>query len=228
MRHLIRVSAIGLLCLAIVAPPASAAPRDGKSLGKALLLSLALPGAGEAYLGASGRARVFIAGEAAIWSSFAYYRVQGRMREDAYKDEARLFAGVEGDPGSGYYRILAYYLSSEEYNVDVMREARLLYPSDRELQAAYVESHGYFGKDAWEWESLQRMEEFSRERTMSRQSYRRAVLTTGFAVLNRMVSMIDVYLTVKLGDQEGKGPHVSLGAEPTSPQGFRVYISAPF
>jgi len=228
MRAPIKAVLIGLICLASVAPSLGAAPMKDKSLGKALLLSLALPGAGEAYLGASGRARAFFASEVAIWSSFAYYRVQGGMREDAYRQQARLFAGVQGDLTSGYYKLLAYYLSSDEYNIDVMREARLLYPDDHDLQAAYLEAHGYFGRDGWEWDSLQRMQEFAHERTMSRQSYRKAVLTTGFAVLNRMVSVIDVYLSLKLEDKGHGGAHVSLEAEPTSSQGFRLYISAPF
>jgi hypothetical protein len=150
------------------------------------------------------------------------------MREDAYKEKARLFAGVEAGMSADFYKLLAYYLSSEEYNVDVMRQARLLYPDDRDLEAAYLDANGYFGEDSWEWDSLQRMQEFGLERTMSRRSYRRAVLTTGFAVLNRMVSVIDVYLSYKLEDKGRERPRLGLGAEPTSSQGFRLYISAPF
>ena len=211
-----------------VAGSAAEAGAAGKSLKKALVLSLAVPGAGEAYLGASGRARAFMATEAGIWSSFAFFRVQGAMREDAYHDKARLFAGVTGNRDDTYYQMLAYYPSSEEYNIDIMREARLRYPDDRDLQLAYFEANAYSGDDGWEWDSLQRMEEFALERTRSRQSYRRAVLTTGFAVLNRMVSMIDVYLSFKLENAGVKGPGLGIVAEPTSDHGFRVYLSAPF
>jgi hypothetical protein len=219
---------IALVGLAGTMPAQGGAPPENKSLGKALLFSLALPGAGEAYLGATGRARVFMMSEAAIWSSFAYFQVQGGMREDAYKDQARLFAGVEPGKSLEFYKILAYYLSSEEYNIDVKRQARLLYPDDLGQQAAYVEANGYFGDDGWQWDSLERMEEFARERTLSRHSYRRAVLTTGFAVLNRMVSMIDVYLSFRLEDKAHGRPRLSLSAGPTSSQEFRLYISAPF
>jgi len=228
MRKLTQALVIALVWLAATVPAQGAPPLREKSLGKALLLSIALPGAGEAYLGATGRARAFFASEAAVWSAFAYYRVQAGMRKGVYKEKARLFAGVRGGVSDDYYKLLAYYLSSEEYNVDVRRQARLLYPDERELQAAYFETNGYFGEDGWEWDSLQRMQDFAHERTMSRQSYRRAVLTTGFAVLNRMVSVIDVYLSFKLEEKGHGGPRLSLGTQPTSSQGYRLYISAPF
>ena len=228
MRHLGRILVVGLVCAAIAGATAEGASLKDKSQGKALLLSLALPGAGEAYLGATGRATAFAVSEAAIWSSFAIFRVQGGMREDAYKATAGLFAGVEGGRSDDYYQILAYYLSSEEYNVDVMREARLRYPYDRAEQLAYFETNAYLGEDGWEWDSLERMREFAHERTLSRQSYRRAVLTTGFAVLNRMVSMIDVYLSFKLEEPRGKRPSLSLAVGPTSHQGFRLCLSASF
>jgi hypothetical protein len=228
MRLWLKVLALSLVLLVSMGLGSDAARAGDKSLGKALLLSLAVPGAGEAYLGAPGRARAFLVSEAAIWSSFVCFRVQGSMREDAYQDKARLFAGVRGVKDDTYYRVLSYYLSSEEYNVDILREARLRYPDDRQQQLEYFEANAYFGEDGWEWDTLQRMDEFTHERTMSRQSYRRAVLTTGFAVLNRMVSMIDVYLSFKLEDTGGRGSRLGLGAQPTSYQGFRLYISASF
>ena len=66
-----------------------------------------------------------------------------------------------------------------------MREARYLFPDDRERQLAYLEEHGYFGNSGWEWESPEKQDEYENTRTWSRESYRRATLTKGFAVLNR-------------------------------------------
>jgi hypothetical protein len=227
MRPWFKVLVAGLL-VAASAGSAADAGAAGRSLKKALALSLVVPGAGEAYLGAGNRARAFMVSEAAIWSSFAYFRVEGAMREDAYKEKARLFAGVTGSRDDTYYQMLAYYLSSQEFNIDIMREARLRYPDDREQQLAYFEANAYFGDDGWEWDSLRRMEEFAGERTKSRESYRRAVLTTGFAVLNRMVSMIDVYLSFKLENAGGRVSGLGIGAEPAGDRGFRIYLSAPF
>lgn len=228
MRLLLKALLIGVVGLATAIPCWGADSGKGKSLSKALLLSLALPGAGEAYMGASGRAKTFFVSEAGVWSSFAYFRVQGRMREDRYKEMARLFAGVDREMNADYYTLLAYYTSSEDYNIDVLREARLRYPDDRAQQLAYFDANGYFGDRAWEWQDLQRMDEYARVRILSRRSYRRAVLTTGFAVLNRMISMIEVYLSFRLDQPEREHSGLGLRVEPAPYQGIRFYLRAPF
>lgn len=228
MRWLMILLIMGVLITAVSEPGWCSDDGSAKSLGKALMLSLVMPGAGQQYLGNSGRARVMYVSEAAVWTAFAGFRVQGRMREDRYKEMARLYAGVAGEMDDDYYIALAHYMSSEDYNIDVMREARLMYPDDRARQLAYFESAGYFGDEAWAWESQAAREDFRLTRTRSRESYRRAVLTTGFAVLNRVVSMIDVYLSYRLGGSGRRAGYPSLRAEPGPNKDFRLYISTPF
>lgn len=230
MRRALRTAIVVAVLLAIAAPSLAQPPAAGKSVKKALLLSLILPGAGQAYLGNAGRARAMMAAEAGVWGAFAAYRVQGGMREDRYKEMAQLFAGVEREMDDDYYLLLAYYLSSEEFNVDVMRDARMRYPGDRQAQLEFFEANGYFGEDAWQWDSLGRLEEFSRARTESRYSYRRATLTTGFAVLNRMISLVDIYLSTKLAPTRGSfAPGLpGLGVDPTPGGGIRVYLTTSF
>jgi len=215
------------VCIASLASTAGA--QEGrKSLRKALLFSLMLPGAGEAYMGHTGRAEAMFAAEAGIWASFAYFRIQGDMREDSYKDIARLSAGVEREMDDFYYKMLAYYVTNEEFNVDVMRDARMRFPDDRAQQIEYFSQTAYLGDEAWAWDSLDRMNEYARVRTDSRQSYRRATLTTGFAVLNRMISMIDVYLSYKLSNDSGKSSRLGLGLAAAPDGSVRLYLRAPF
>jgi hypothetical protein len=201
---------------------------ESKSLKKALVFSLLLPGAGQHYLGNHTRARMMYVAEAGVWTAFAGFRIQGGMREDRYKEMARLFAGVECEMDDDYALALAHYGSSEEYNIDVMREARYLYPDDRERQLAYFDMHGYFGRCAWEWESPEKRKEFENTRTWSRESYRRAVLTTGFAVLNRVVSMVDIYLSFKLASPDGRTSLPSLRVDRRPEDGYRFYLSKSF
>jgi hypothetical protein len=227
MARALRTIIVVLVLLAVAAPSMAEAPAAGKSVKKALLLSLILPGAGQAYLGNTGRAKAMLAAEAGVWAAFAAYRIQGGMREDRYKEMARLFAGVEREMNDDYYLLLAYYLSSEEFNVDVMRDARLRYPGDREAQLEFFEAEGYFGDEEWQWDSLERLEEFSLARTESRHSYRRATLTTGFAVLNRMISMVDIYLSTKLARAAAPSAP-GLGVDRTPEGGIRVYLRASF
>ena len=206
----------------------AAAATEGKSMGKALLLSLMLPGAGQQYLGNHARARTMFVAEAGVWSTFAFFRVQGGNRKERYEEMADLFAGVEGERDDDYYRALAYYVSSDEYNIDVMREARFRYPYDREKQIEYFETHGFFDGDTWEWESLDQQRDFRDTRTASKESYRRAVLSTGFAVLNRLVSMVDIYLTFKLDEPRDRVSRPQLRVDSNRDEGFRVYLSTQF
>ena len=222
-----------LKCLIVAACVASLAAAAGaqegrKSLKKALLFSLMLPGAGEAYMGHTGRAEAMFAAEAGIWASYAYFRIQGDMREDSYKDIARLSAGVEREMDDFYYKMLAYYVTNEEFNVDVMRDARMRFPDDSASQIEYFNGRAYLGEEAWVWDSLDRMDEYARARTSSRQSYRRATLTTGFAVLNRMISVIDVYLSYKLSNDTGRSSRLGLGLAATPDGSVRLYLRAPF
>jgi hypothetical protein len=199
-----------------------------KSIGKALLLSLVLPGTGQQYLGSHKRARTMWVAEGAIWTTYALFTVQGNNREDKYKEMAGMFAGVTGDRDDDYYAALAYYTTNYEYNIDVKREARYIYPYEPALQDQYVLDNGYFGDDAWEWDSIERQLEYKSTRTASKESHRRATLTVGFAVLNRMVSMIDVYLTFKLSDDERLSSIPRLMVDQKDTEGFRVYLSTPF
>jgi hypothetical protein len=221
-------AAVVLVCLATAVPSLAGDPTGGKSMKKALLLSLAVPGAGQVYLGNTGRAKVMLAAEVGVWTSFTAYRIQGKMREDRYKEMARLFAGVEGERDDDYYMMLAYYVSSEDYNVDVLRLARLAYPYDREKQLEYFEDRAYFGEDSWQWDSLKSMEAYARTRNDSRHSYRSSTLTTGFAVLNRMISMVDVYLTFKLAERGEtlSGPGIGMDSSPEG--GIRLYLKTSF
>jgi len=219
---------VGLVFVVGALPSSGAVPREDRSMKKALLFSLIVPGGGQAYMGHSVRARAMFAAEAGIWTSLAVFRVQGAMREDNYKETARLSAGVERQMDEYYYKMLSYYESSDAYNMDVMREARQRFPDDRAKQIEFLQAEGYFGEDTWEWDSMGRMNEYARARTLSRQSYRRATLTTGFAVLNRMISMIDVYLSYKLGNDTLGSARSGLGLATTPDGDVRVYLRVPF
>lgn len=199
-----------------------------KSMGKALLLSLILPGTGQEYIGSQRRARSMWTAETAVWTTYVLFTVQGGNREDKYKEMAGMFADVSGNRDDGYYQAIAFYTTNYDYNIDVRREARYIYPYDPALQDQYVLDHGYFGDDAWEWDDVGRQLEFRNTRTASKESYRRATLTLGFAVLNRMVSMIDVYLTFKLSDEKRLSSFPRLKVEQQDREGFRVYLSTPF
>ena len=217
---------LAVVIVLMMSVPYSRAAEGEKSLTRAVLYSLVLPGAGEAYMGYKTRAKAAFGAEIAVWAGFAYFRYQGSLREDRYKEMAYLNAGVEGERDDDYYQAIAYYLSNEYFNVDILREARFYYPDDRELQLEYWEQNGYFGADAWEWATLGAMEDYRDVRTESRKSYRRATLMIGFAVLNRMISVVGLYVSSKAGEQ-----HAALlpgvGYDSRNGGGTYLYLNLP-
>ena len=67
---------------------------QSKSMGKALLMSLILPGTGQEYIGSHKRARAMWAADGVIWMTYALFTVQGSNREDKYQEMASMNAGV--------------------------------------------------------------------------------------------------------------------------------------
>lgn len=228
MRLSLRLAGMAMVVVVMATTAHGGEGLQGKSMGKALLFSMLLPGTGQQYIGSQKRARVMWTAEAAVWTTYALFTVQGNNREDRYKEMAGLYAGVSGDRDDGYYQAIGFYTSNYEYNIDVRREARYIYPYDPDLQDQYVLENGYFGNDGWEWDSLTRQLEYRDTRTASKESHRRATLTLGFAVLNRMVSMIDVYLTFKLSDDGRLSSCPRLMVDQRDGEGFRMYLSTPF
>ncbi|MFH0777010.1 MAG: hypothetical protein V2A71_00120 [Candidatus Eisenbacteria bacterium] len=216
--------------------PAEAGETGGKSRAKALALSTLLPGAGEYYAGKKERAKAFFLAEAAIWTGFIVFEVQGHLRKDSYIEYAGLMAGAdaEGKP-EDYCRALGQYARSDpgpgSYNEDVRREARALYPDDRQRQDEYVQQNGYFGDDAWDWQSQEDQARYRSLRRKSLLSFRRATYMLGVAAAARILSAMDAARSVvRASDAPGKplGLKLELRPDETSPSSVMVCLSKSF
>lgn len=158
-----------------------------------VIASALMPGLGQQIQGEQSKARIFYTVEGAIWLSYFGFNYMGSKIELS----ARAFAikHAEGNPArteDDYYDALEDYLSSEHHNLDVERTASRLYPNDLERQQEYIELHGYFGNDIWEWDSISNRSHYWDERKNAREHRRRASFMPGFAIINRIVSVIDV------------------------------------
>ncbi len=91
-----------------------------------------------------------------------------------------------------YFDALEDYLSSDDYNLEVERNASYFYPDDPQAQQAYIEANSYTGDDAWQWDTLSNRTLYWERRMAARENYRRASFMPGFAIINRIVSVIDV------------------------------------
>lgn len=218
--------------------PASEGGRSIPSRGKALLLSLALPGAGELALGAKGRATGFLVTEGAIWTHFAWFTVAGNLRRDDYIEQAQLNAGVGVDNASDdYWRLVGTYETSsgsgaQAYEEELRREARDLYPADPAAQDAWVAERLPTGDRAWSWSDADLRQSYRDTRERSRRAFDRAKYSFAAAILNRIVSVIDTQMLHRkmsreaLGSSGGGG--IRLSADAGSNGSGRLALSRTF
>jgi hypothetical protein len=191
---------------------------SGTSVSKAVWYSLLLPGLGDYYLGRKTRAKAFFIAEAAVWTSFIVFEVQGHLREDSYKEFATAFGGVSSTGHSDdYYRILSQYNSSRDYEESIKKDGRFeLYPNAGydALQNYYL-SQRISDFEPWEWPSDEKRREYRAIRKGSRQAYRRAMYSVAAGVANRIVSSLFAWKTARdlsRGDRTAGGRfHLQFG-----------------
>lgn len=185
-------------------------------------LSILLPGLAQYKMGHTWRAAGYFAAEAACWTAFGVYRVQGSNREDSYHQMAELFAGVQ-NPGSkddDYYKTIAGWPSSELYNeIVVRRNARQAHGDDLAAREAYYESNRIQGDEAWSWVSEAARERYRDKRNDAQRSFKNSRNMIGLAVANRVVAMIDAVLLERrhsnlrvelVPDRESQGARISI------------------
>ena len=163
----------------------------------AILTTLLLPGLAQYRLGEKGRGIAFMTVEAALWTGFLGYRIQGWNREDTYREMADLYAGVaEGAPlDDDFYKTIASWPSSDLYNEFVVRRlARTEGGDDLEAREAWYEANKVQGNETWNWSSDVARQEFATKRSDAQNSFKKSRNMIGLAVVNRVVAMIDAVL----------------------------------
>lgn len=143
-------------------------------------------------LGSAKRGEGFMWADGALWAMWAGFS----WASSAADHDARLFAAHEAgadltvtDPS--YYKALEQYDNADQYNEQVIADARDIYPDDPAQQHAYYESHGYFGSQAWNWSSDSARFLYYGTRKSSRNAALKAELVVGGLFVNRLVSFVD-------------------------------------
>lgn len=157
-------------------------PRDLGKKFTAGLLSLVLPGAGQYYNGDRSKAAVFLGAEAAVWTTYIVFNEQGEGYEEDYKQYAESYAGVSGEHDADYWSALSSYLDGDAYNEALLRDARANGIDDPTLLAP---------EDVWQWRNQDYQYDYRSIRADAKRSYDRRDFMTAFAVINRIVSVVD-------------------------------------
>ncbi len=172
--------------------PAAAPRANRKSIKQAFFMSLALPGAGEYYVGAKRYAAGFLTAEGLIWGFALVSKFQGDMWRSDYRNYAAQQAGANyGREDDNYYRDVYEYPNSEWYNEDQWRQAREQYPTDPQAQAAFVAGRLYGTADAWRWTTESDWDRYRSMRVKSRKALQRISYAAGSALLNHLLSAVN-------------------------------------
>ncbi|MBN2010206.1 hypothetical protein JW960_12745 [candidate division KSB1 bacterium] len=156
--------------------PNSAEP---KSKGKALILSLFIPGAGQQYLGHTTSAKSYFFTEIALWTGVISFQAYSAWRRDDMKTYASLHAGADvSDKPSQYFVDMGNYMDVRDYNDAKQR--------NREFYKIYDETD-YF----WAWDNEAQQHEFEDLRISSDRARNRAIFIVGGILANHLISTID-------------------------------------
>lgn len=186
---------------------------EKKTTKKAVLLSLAVPGLGELYMGEKDDAlRAFAIEGGIILSYLGFNRYADVLRND-YTGYAHQYSGAKTGMDEEYYNTVEWYSSRESYNISVKEEARQLFPDDRERQLKYIKDNEISPGLDWKWEDNE-WQIFRNLRKGERRALSNASYCIGVGIINRFISAI---ISAKMG----KKSNINLFFQP-QPMGIRV------
>lgn len=158
-----------------------------------IIASAIMPGWGELILQRKNEARTFFIFEGSLWLSYYTFNHFGHKLEQSSRIYAFEHAGANPlRDDQEYFDNIEDYISSDIYNLFVERDASIYYPDDPVKQEEYIQKYGYFGEDQWEWDTLTSQTTYWQKRKSARENLRRASFMTGFMLINRFVSVLNV------------------------------------
>jgi len=164
---------------------------EPKSIAKAAMLSALLPGLGEAYSGHTTRAVISGSAEAAIWVSYATFKVQEDLRADRAIEYAIANAGALSNGDDDYYKAMSQYARAEGpgmWNEYVRRKER---DEGEEVGREYT------GAEAWAWTSDQHLLQYRTLRRESLHAGDHATNALALLLVNRIISVVSVVQAVR-------------------------------
>jgi hypothetical protein len=225
MRRLFLVTLSGLL-LAMSAPapaaagespPVRALSTEGAAGGGAppsrlqtMAKSFLIPGWGQRDLGHSTRAQIFFGADLAIWTAFAVFQAQGYLRKDSYIELAEVLGGVQNAGGADdeYYRNLGRFRSTADFMRDVRRDARARFGDDLDARRRYEAEQAVPPEREWSWESEADFRNYLDKRSDANRAFQNSKYMVAAAVLNRVLSAMDVARSFGASSSETVSFHV--------------------
>ena len=198
--------------------------RPAKSSRVAFLLSLAIPGLGELYTGATLRGVGFMASEALTWLAYTQWRAKG----NDLKADFRTYAEEHWDE--------AGYIAWQVYNASLgspFTETETLPRLEDDAQQRY-EMIGKYAQFVFGWDDVaaeystdlavmralsSRRLDYEGQRNESNKHLKRASVVVGLAVLNRIASAIHASWHARSLEQNGTPHSIWVGLKPLDAHG---------
>ncbi|HID40372.1 MAG TPA: hypothetical protein EYP36_12775 [Calditrichaeota bacterium] len=159
--------------------PSLSQQAEPKSVGKAFLYSLLLPGAGQYYTESRNSAVLFLGAEALLWLGMVGNNLYADHLVDEYKTYAVQHAGVSAaGKDKDYWISIGKYDDIYSYNEQRRRERR--------FDEVYSENAYYY----WSWDSKTNRYSYDRSRLQANEIADREVYFWGAIALNHLASAI--------------------------------------
>jgi len=156
-----------------------------KNKGKAMFMSLLIPGWGQRYAGATTKSAVFFGLEVGLWTTYGGLTAYGNWRENDYETFAASYAGVNLD-GKNH----TYFIDVGNFdNIYEHNEYRL---QQRNWNKYYQDTEYWY----WDWDTKEHMQKFDDLRIAADTADNRAKFVLGVIVANHLVSAIDAVISV--------------------------------
>ena len=173
-------------------------------------LSFLMPGLGQLYNGDRGKAYAFGGAELAVWLTYGVFNNIADGAAEDYREYAGIYAGISGDHTERYWRSAGRFMTSDQYNVSLLMEARA---EDRD-PSGLIE-----GPDAWFWRNEEHQSNYQLLRADANRAYDRRDFTIVFSIINRAIAAFDAARSA--GDSEHMIELAGFGVdlEPTRSKG---------
>lgn len=138
-----------------------------------------------------------LASEFFCWSAYYYSHNEQTLKARESYEYALEFAHINpGSYNSSYYNNLRKFNSSGfeagGYNDFIRQEAIYRYPDDPVQQQAYIDENGIPDEMAWNWDNIQRREDYSIIRKEILELKDQAQIISGVLIANHLISSIDI------------------------------------
>lgn len=183
----------------------------GKSVKKAFLYSLIIPGSGEFYAGSKIKAVLFFGLDVTLWALYFNYHGKGKDKEKEYQTFADEYWSEDDYKQwlwkNVYDETIPYEIVSDTFRYFNDEEQQWEYfshhlPDERTDQ--YYEMIGKYEQFTAGWDDLQNREVYLGQRRDSNDWLNKAKYSAMFSLANHILSAFDAAIAVKKHNKKGE------------------------